>query len=255
MKLIVILFIFAFAIAIFSNLDLSLESLKEASQLQDNSSQEQSLEKETILKYSGLAAITGTKLIDTYITAGPEEGETIEETNIVTFEFEEELPPEGNQERVYFETKVEGLDDEWKETSSRKIAITLPPGHTLYTFLVRAITGDSVDPTPAERTFRANSSPYFGKIRISSVNPPYSSYRSIIRLNTYLNEGEELNITGWQVEGRMGKATIPNEIDEYLLGQSSDNNIVVKQGDVISLSSGRGPLGKKIGYRLNKCLG
>lgn len=255
MKLIVILFIFAFAIAVFSNLDFSFEGLKEYSQLQDDSSQEQPLEKETIPKYSGLAAITGTKLIDTHITAGPEEGETIEETNIVTFEFEEELPPGGNQGRVYFETKIEGLDDDWKKTSSRKVALTLPPGHTLYTFLVRAITGDSVDPTPAERTFKANNSPYFGKVRISSVNPPYSSYRSTIRLSIYLNDGEEINITGWQVEGRMGKATIPEEIDEYLLGQSSDNNIIVKQGDIVSLSSGRGPLGKKTGYRLNKCLG
>jgi len=257
MRLIITLFLVALAIAFLSSLNQSLIGIlgeDTTSKTEGDSSQEQPKDKKTLLESAGLASIVGAEKIDTRIISGPAEGETIEETNIVSFEFEELLSEE-NGKRVYFETKVEGLDSGWKKTVSNKVTVNFPAGHTDYTFLVRTIIGDLFDSTPAQRTFRVNNSPYFGKVKISGVSPPSPSRPSVITLRPYLNEGEEINITGWQAEGRMGKTTIPKEIDEYLLGLSSDNNIIIRKGEAVSLSSGRGPLGKNIGFRPNKCLG
>ncbi len=66
--------------------------------------------------------------INTYITAGPSEGEIIEGTDRITFEFEAKIFPEETKERIYFETKIEGIDDDWKKTYSQERIVKFPPG-------------------------------------------------------------------------------------------------------------------------------
>lgn len=258
MRLIIIFFIVVLAITVLFNLGQSLKGdLQEetVSQSQENAPQEQYLEGRVFSESSGLAAIVPPSLINTYITAGPEEGKAIEGTNIVTFEFEAEFSSKESEGWMFFETKVEGLDDDWKRTSSPERTIILPLGQTEYTFLVRAKTSNSTDPTPAKRTFKVNLSPYFRKVKISNVRVPYSSYPSVITLRTSLNKEEEINITGWQVEGKRGKTTIPQGIERYFPSLSPKDNIIIKKDDIVYLSSGQGPLGKKRSFRSNKCFG
>jgi len=228
------------------------------SQAQENIPQEQSLEGQVFSESSGLAAIVKpknpTSLINTFIIAGPEEGEIIEDTNMVTFEFEAKFPSKENEGWVSFETKIEGLDNNWERTSSPKRTITFPLCPKEYTFLVRAKTSNSTDPTPAKRTFKVNLSPYFRKVKISSVRTPYSSYPSVITLKVYLNKEEEINITGWKIKGRRGESTIPQAIERYFLGFPG-KDIIIEKDNTIYLSGGSSPLGGNRNFRLNKCLG
>jgi len=195
--------------------------------------------------------------INTYITSGPEEGEVIEETNKVTFEFKAKVSPEETEGRIIFETKVEGFDEDWKETSSNQRVINLPSGPKEYTFFVRAKIKDVIDSTPTKRTFKINTSPYFDKVKISSVSSQTSSRPSSITLRTYLKNEEEINITGWQIRGKTGSFIIPGGIEKYTpyYNPVPDESIFVKRDDRIYLSGASNPLGRGRNFRPNKCLG
>lgn len=192
--------------------------------------------------------------IDTYITGGPKEGEIIEETNEVTFEFKSKTVQE-TEERIYFETKIEGFDNNWVTTYSQQRKVTLPIAWKEYTFFVRARTKDFVDLTPDARTFQIKISPYFKKVRISQVKT--SPQPSLITLTTYLLKGEKINITNWTLEGEEGKVTIPKAVEKYYHYYNSPGpeDILVKQGDKIYLSAGFNPLGRDKNFRVNKCMG
>jgi len=197
-----------------------------------------------------------TILIDTYITSGPKEGEVIEDKNQVTFGFEATVSPETTQNRIIFETKVEGFDKNWQETSSKQRVIILPVGSKEYTFWVRAKINNVIDKTSAGRTFKINISPYFGKVKISSADYQTSSRPSLVTLNTYLGE-EKINITGWQIRGKRGIFIIPGGIENYnpYYNPVPDENIIAKRGDTIYLSGAANPLGRGRNFRPNKCLG
>jgi len=195
--------------------------------------------------------------VNTYITSSPEEGEVIDETNKVTFEFKAKVSPEETEGRIIFETKIEGFDEDWKDTSSNQRIVNFPSGPKEYTFLVRAKIEDVIDQTPAKRTFKINTSPYFGKIKISSVSPQTSSRPSLITLSTYLKNEEEINITGWQIKGRKGSFVIPGGIEKYspYYNPVPTESIFIERGDIIYLSGGSNPLGRDRNFRPNKCLG
>lgn len=194
-------------------------------------------------------------LIDTYITSGPENGEIIENTNKVVFEFEKRILSEQIKKRIYFETKVLGFDNDWKKTYSNKRTITLPAGQ--YTFLVRARTKNIIDYSPAQTSFKINISPYFDKVNISSARVESSSKPSLIILNTNIKDNKTINITNWSIEGKQGKIVIPQGVEKYYHYYNSYTNedIFVKKGDRIYLSGGYNPLGRDRNFRLNKCMG
>lgn len=163
------------------------------------------------------------------------------------------------KERISFETKYEGFDDDWVKTSSKKRTVNLPPGPKEYKFLVRAKIKNSADLTPASRTFRINTSPYFGKVKISGRSAKTSSRPSLITLNSRLREEERINITGWRIKGRQGEIIIPQGVEKYpssSYGLLPKGNIFIKKSDTIYLLSGSNPLGgTKNGFRLNECFG
>ncbi len=266
MRLILVLFAIIAAIVVFSYLGQFLTNEGKDSQqgalpqTQENIPQQQSPEKQTFTRSAGSAAIVKPKqpavLINTYITFGPEEGEIIEETNKVTFEFEARISPDEIKNRVYFETKIERFDDKWISTSAKKRTVVLPPGPEEYTFLVRAkISNDVIDLTPAKRTFEINISPYFGKVKIANVRPQTTSRSSLITLTTRLQKEEGVNITGWKTKSKGGSSTIPLGIEEYLYQQAAKEETVAQRGDTIYLSSARNPLGENRSFRPNKCIG
>jgi len=196
-------------------------------------------------------------LVDTYIVSGPEEGEIIGTTNQVTFGFDAKVSPEQAETWIIFETKIEGFDSNWVSTWHKERIIILPPGPQKYTFSVRAKINEIIDPTPARRTFVINTSPYFDKVRISSVQPKTSYYPSLITLSTYLENKGKINITGWQLKGSGGTFTIPTGIEKYLPGYNSvpTESIFIEKNDMVYLSGSLNPFGSGRNFRPNKCLG
>jgi len=196
-------------------------------------------------------------LIDTYITSGPKNGEIIEDTNKVVFEFEAKILSDQVQGKTYFETKLIGFDSDWKKTSSKKRVITIVSEPKEYTFLVRAGTKNAIDYTPAQTTFKINVSPYFDKVKISRTKTQVSSRSSIITLSTILKKEERINITNWSIEGRSGKIIIPQGVEKYCYSYNfyPNEDIFIKRGDKIYLSSDYNPSKKDRNFRSNKCLG
>ena len=197
---------------------------------------------------------TQTFEITTKIVSGPKHNEAINETNEVTFEFDLKIPDP--DERTRFETKVLGFDTDWKSTYSKKRTITLPSGSKEYTFLVRE-KEKAETTSPAQRIFKLNISPYFDKVEIRRVEQGTETSSSLITLDTDLEKGEEINITGWQIKGKGGSFTIPQGIEKYYPGYNPvpTKSIFVQRGDEIYLSGGSNPLGRGRNFRPNKCLG
>ncbi len=196
-------------------------------------------------------------LIDTYIVSGPEQGEILKDTNSVVFEFDANILSDSLKGKLYFETKVLGLDNDWKTTKAKKRTITLPSGSNQYIFLVRAKINKTVDLTPAQRSFSLNISPYFNKVNISSARIESSSRPSLITLKANIKDNETINITNWSIEGSRGKIIIPQGVEKYYHYYNSYTNedIFIKKGDKIYLSAGYNPLGKEKNFRFNKCMG
>jgi len=204
--------------------------------------------------------------INTCITSGPKEREIIDDTNEVTFEFESRISPADTEGYVYFETKVEGLDENWKRVYSNYETIRFEGGAKEYTFMVRAVIDNIVDPTPAKRTFKVNISPYWQKVKFYQVTADnwHSTYSpsTLITLYAQLYDEEQINITDWTIEGKKGVITIPRGIEKYdpSYGLLSSNSlplkdIIVKNYDKVYISSDPNPRGRNRNFRLNKCFG
>jgi len=143
-------------------------------------------------------------VLNTVITKGPTEDTEISDTNVVTFEFEGFVDPADTTGRITFETKIEGVDPDWKATSSRQRKITLPTGQHEYVFLVRAKLGKEVDPTPAQQGFNIAVSPFFGKVDILSARATTQSTPSRITLKPKLGSEETIDLTSSKLQGRNG---------------------------------------------------
>lgn len=201
---------------------------------------------------------SGTKIqnptLGTYvkITFGPYNGEIISETNEVTFEFDLK---ETNTQSVMFETKIDGFDNNWVPTNSKQRTIILPAGPKEYTFFVRQ--QNKTNQSPAQRKFKINVSPYFKKFDIYGLSTQYQNQPSLITIGTNLNTGEQINITGWSLENVRDKIIFPKGIEKY--NPSSNyipkDNIIIRQGDSIYISSAQTPIGPTQAFKINKCFG
>lgn len=100
-------------------------------------------------------------------------------------------------------------------------------------------------------------SPYYGKIRMSSVSGLHSESpdRQYISLYTSLKENETLKITGWYFK---------SEITGYyaVIGKASllpfpftktESDVILQKGDRVYITKGFSPIG--ISFRTNKCTG
>jgi len=203
------------------------------------------------------STISAPFVLNTTITQGPEEGTQLRDTNIVTFEFEGSVTPQDTTGRITFETKIEGIDSDWKATSSRQRKITLPPGLKEYTFLVRSKLGKEVDSTPAQQSFNITVSPYFGKVDISSARASSKNRSSQITLRSKIDADETLNITGWKIQGRNGSFTVPLGIEKFEPGTRDTpiNPIILTKADTVKFSSEQNPFGNKRNFRPNICMG
>jgi len=103
---------------------------------------------------------------------------------------------------------------------------------------------------------REQISPYFKKIKISSVSF-YSADNSLFTIQLYsdLKKEEKINITGWRIKSNQGEVVIPQAVNIYEpLGASPPQNIILsKNSNVINLYSNQSSINKNL--RLNKCIG
>jgi len=188
--------------------------------------------------------------VDTLIISGPQNGEIIDKTNKVTFEFQGILPSNLKGQTITFETKVNGLDKDWQKTFSNSRTIEFPPGSKEYTFSVRARTINSVDPFPAERTFRINMSPSFGKVKITDAS------HSLITIQYQLKGTETTDITNWKLKGKNGEFVIPRGVELFIPGSSiPEKDIFLKQSDAVHIYSKKDPFYTNKSFRPNKCFG
>ena len=192
-------------------------------------------------------------ILDTEIISGPEQGSVVNDTNTVTFEFEGSIFPEDTV-RITFETYIEGIDKYWKPATGTKRTVTFPSGPKEYTFQVRSKYKEVRDIVPASVTFFINTSPYFKKMDISSVS---RSGSLLITLRPNLYAGEEVNITGWKLQGEIGAVEIPFGIKTVFPGGISvpSDPITVTSKDTVYLTEEKSPFGRKISFRPNICFG
>lgn len=108
-----------------------------------------------------------------------------------------------------------------------------------------------------EQQEKSRRSPYYNKIRLSSIyglGSPDPS-QEYVRLSVYLEKNEQINITGWYLQ---------SEVTNYyaVIGRASllpfpftrnDNDVVIKDGDSVIITKGFSPIG--ISFRTNKCTG
>lgn len=246
----------------------SFSQIKNSSQSQfpsgvSTAKKQPSFSQKELIKKSSIKTEKPNLKINTYIISGPKEGEIINETTKITFKFKAKVRPPQSKNQIIFQTKVEGLDEDWQNIYFfNQRTVNFPPGTKEYTFLVRAKINNVVDESPAKRKFKINVSPYFGKIKIKNIKTPTSwSPYTLITLISNLKKGEAINITGWQIKSSKIAFTIPKGVEKYqpaylLLNRSQipTDNIRVQGFSKIYLSSALSPL-NNISFRLNRCLG
>ena len=191
-------------------------------------------------------------VLDTAITAGPKEKESVTDTKI-SFEFSGSVSPSETAGSMLFESKLQGVDVDWVTTQNTR-TLDIPAASKEYTLLVRSKLNNVVDQTPASRTFTVNVSPYFQKVTISSLS---TATPSIITLRPNLKQGEEISLTRWKIRGKAGEFQIPLGMERINPFSSLQPGDLIKMGasDTIYLSSARGPFGLGKHFRPNTCMG
>lgn len=97
-------------------------------------------------------------------------------------------------------------------------------------------------------------SPYFHKVRISSVSPGSASFYGQISLSANLSGSDAVNITNWSLKGNRGSQVVPKAVNLYdPSGLTAESEIVFRSGDILYLYSAQSAIGENL--RMNKCLG
>ncbi len=140
--------------------------------------------------------------LETAIVSGPPNNSFVQSTSVEFVLDGWQIVPFKKTGR--FEVWLLGVDVGWREAGER-ISYNLPPGKRLYTFMARAKNdAGETDRTAAVRNFYSLTSPYFGKIDITSVDNSGSFDRpQYERVTLYArNPDNPVNITGWRVASR-----------------------------------------------------
>lgn len=97
-------------------------------------------------------------------------------------------------------------------------------------------------------------SPYYGKVKISSIQAETEYRPSLIRLRVNIYPGDKINITGWRVKTRKGEIIIPKGTEKYEY-YAIPRDIIIKESLYIYLIGDSNPLGRDKNFRINKCFG
>ena len=124
------------------------------------------------------------------------------------------------------------------------------------TYFVQPPEGPEISPSEIPEGFTLKElSPYFHKVRLSSVYPGSGpDYPGQISLYTSFENEKSVNVTGWLLKARSGGQYIPRAINVYdPSGLASAEDIYLKNGDILYLYTNTSAIGQNL--RLNKCLG
>ncbi len=157
----------------------------------------------------------------------------------------------------------------FKLSSSSISGITTPPqtviGPRAYTPPPQTISPTPPPPQPETTInpydipagFTANQlSPYFHKVRLSSVYAGYPGYSGQVSLYAYqqYNATGSVNVTNWTIQGNRGSYIVGQAIDIYdPSGLTAPSDIRLRPGDYINIYTATNSLGPNL--HLNKCLG
>lgn len=112
------------------------------------------------------------------------------------------------------------------------------------------IRKETIKETPTQET--TDISPYYGKVKISSIQTETEYRPSLIRLRVNIYQGEKINITGWRIKTRKDEIIISKGIEKYQ-AYAVPRDIIVKESLYIYLIGDSNPLGKDKNFRANKC--
>ena len=116
------------------------------------------------------------------------------------------------------------------------------------------IKKETIKEIPTQTEEITDISPYYGKVKISSIQGKTEYRPSLIRLRVNIYPGDKINITGWRVKMRKGEIIIPKGIEKYQT-YATPRDIIIKESLYIYLISGSNPLGRDKNFRANKCFG
>ncbi len=99
---------------------------------------------------------------------------------------------------------------------------------------------------PAERA---------GAVTVSGVSPSYDGERATVTLQTNLNDGESVDVTGWMLETNKRRLYLPQAVRAYQVnGANTEGDMVLQKGNYVTLYAGSlSPVGYS--FRVNKCMG
>jgi hypothetical protein len=113
-------------------------------------------------------------------------------------------------------------------------------------------------PAPVVVQPPSTNSPYFQKIRISSVRPTKDSEPALVTLSASFSDETPVNITGWKLKSQwLGEATLGKGIENLrsaLMTEAIDN-ILVRRSDTLYVRGELSPLGTGRSFRPNQCFG
>ncbi|MEK7479149.1 MAG: hypothetical protein AAB634_01255 [Patescibacteria group bacterium] len=115
------------------------------------------------------------------------------------------------------------------------------------------------EPKPPFGFTKEALSPFFGKVEISSLQPPTSDYARTAAILTAQSGALAVNVTGWKLRTNIDEVVIPQAIGKYVPGATLSEDIMLRSGDTLSLfghyrfAEYQHPFGKNV--RLNECTG
>ena len=132
---------------------------------------------------------------------------------------------------------------------------TSAPSSNLSSPEIREPSKTSTPPVPPQGFKLEELSPYYKKVRISSISASaYYNHPSQISLNTTYDLNEKINISGWRVKSNRGDFIIPKAIEVYdPFGFSEPNDINLDKAQRVYIYSSYSAFGRN--FRLNKCVG
>ncbi len=113
-------------------------------------------------------------------------------------------------------------------------------------------TEETIKETSTQETI--DISPYYGKVKLSTIRAETRYNPSLITLNVKVYSGEKINMTGWKIKARKGEIIIPQGIEKYQ-SHRTPGDIIIKEYTKIYLINDSNPLGRDKNFCLNKCFG
>jgi hypothetical protein len=104
----------------------------------------------------------------------------------------------------------------------------------------------------------STNSPYFQKIRISSVRPTKDSEPALITLSASFSDETPVTITGWKFKSQWtGETVFGKGIEKFqsVLAAEALDNILVRRSDTLYVRGEQSPFGRGRSFKPNQCFG